>query len=668
MPLNGIRLVPRRDPVDELDLSSRKDVEPRWVNVSRSFETVQPRFPGKPGGARRRTSWILTFAAALVLALAAGVGPALADTVFSDGFESGDFAAWSLVATAGDGTAAVQSAIVKTGSLAAQLSESATAGSKAYVRRTFAAAQTDLTASGDFQVRVQGASGGNVPFFRFFDPASIRIVSLYRQNGTSGSIGLTYAGTHFTTTGTLPIGAWGTIALHVIIGGTASTVEVSLNGTLIYRSTSASLGTAGISTVQIGNDTAAQAFSIVADTINVQNAAAATPTAPVNTAPPTISGTPQVGQTLNASTGSWSGTQPIAYAYAWRRCDTSGGACVSIGATGASYTLAGADVGSTIRVVVTATNSVGPTSATSAATTVVQGAATPPANTSLPTISGTAQSGQTLGASPGAWSGTQPITFAYQWRRCDTSGASCGPIAGATGSSYTLVVADVGSTIRVAVTADNGVPPTATATSAATAVVQAAPVQTSLVALWHMDETSGTVMNDAVGSHTGTLHSVQLGLPGFSGTAYGFSGSGYVSVPTAPDLNPGSANITITIRLKTTSVPATPDWDLIRKGFYTTTGGEFKVEYQPSGQASCGFKGSVSYAEIITGPALNNGVWHTVQCVKTATAIRLVVDGQTFSKTANIGAISNTEQVPIGARPGSEFFRGSLDEASIQIG
>ena len=78
-----------------------------------------------------------------------------------------------------------------------------------------------------------------------------------------------------------------------------------------------------------------------------------------------------------------------------------------------------------------------------------------------------------------------------------------------------------------------------------------------LVALWKMDETSGTVMRDSVGSHTGTLHSVQLGVPGFKGTAYGFTGSSYVTVPSAGDLNPGSANISITVHLKATSAPAT---------------------------------------------------------------------------------------------------------------
>jgi hypothetical protein len=222
-----------------------------------------------------------------------------------------------------------------------------------------------------------------VPFFRFLDPSSARLVSVYRQNGTSGAIGVTYGGSYFTTSGPLPLSTWGTIALHVIPNGASSTVEIRLNGTLIYQTASASLGTAGVSTVQIGNDTSAQAFSLVADTINVQNAAPSTPSPPVNTAPPTISGTPQAGQTLTASAGNWTGAQPIAYAYQWQRCSTSGASCVAVsGATSSTYAVSSGDVGLTLRVVVTATNAAGAATATSQPTTVVQGASSAPANTS----------------------------------------------------------------------------------------------------------------------------------------------------------------------------------------------------------------------------------------------------------------------------------------------
>jgi hypothetical protein len=204
-----------------------------------------------------------------VIASLVGAASASADTVFSDGFESGDFSAWSQVQTNVDGTATVQSATVSTGSFAAQLSESSTAGSKAYARKTLASAQPDLSASGDFRVVAQGGTGQNVPFFRFLDPSSARVVSIYRQNGTFGRIYVNYGGAFFQTTGSIPLDTWGTIALHVIANGAASTVEARLNGTLIYQTTSANLGTAGVQTVQIGNDTGGQAFTILADTISV---------------------------------------------------------------------------------------------------------------------------------------------------------------------------------------------------------------------------------------------------------------------------------------------------------------------------------------------------------------------------------------------------------------
>jgi len=191
---------------------------------------------------------------------------------------------------------------------------------------------------------------------------------------------------------------------------------------------------------------------------------------------------------------------------------------------------------------------------------------------------------------------------------------------------------------------------------------------TGVRALWHMNETSGSTMVDSSGNgHNGSLSSVQLGVPGFSGTAYGFT-RGTVTVSSASDLNPGSQTMTATIHMKTTSAPATPDWDLFRKGQYTTAGGEWKMEYQPSGQASCGFKGSSAYSELIAGPSLKDGRWHAVSCRKTSSAIQLVVDGQTFSKSANIGTIANTAPVIMASYPGAEFFQGALDEASITFG
>lgn len=82
-------------------------------------------------------------------------------------------------------------------------------------------------------------------------------------------------------------------------------------------------------------------------------------------------------------------------------------------------------------------------------------AARPVSNTAPPSIAGSAREGQTLTAAPGSWTGTTPMSFAYQWRRCDGAGSSCADIAMASSTSYTLTPADDGATIVVRVTAAN---------------------------------------------------------------------------------------------------------------------------------------------------------------------------------------------------------------------
>jgi hypothetical protein len=195
-------------------------------------------------------------------------------------------------------------------------------------------------------------------------------------------------------------------------------------------------------------------------------------TPPSNTSPPTISGTARKGERLHADAGNWSGTQPIHFSYRWQRCSANGTGCSNIGgATNVDYTLAGADVGRTVRVVVTAKNSAGSSTAASSPSAVIADAQRP-ANTASPTISGPAQLGSTLTANPGSWTGPGPITFTFQWSRCDQFGDKCGFVGGATNQTYVLGQADVGHALRVRVQATNQFGRTF-ATSAPTAAVSA---------------------------------------------------------------------------------------------------------------------------------------------------------------------------------------------------
>jgi subtilisin family serine protease len=191
---------------------------------------------------------------------------------------------------------------------------------------------------------------------------------------------------------------------------------------------------------------------------------------PANTSLPSIIGTAKPGQTLTASPGSWSGS-PTSYSYAWERCDWTGASCASISeAASSTYLLGEADAGSTLRVIVTASNPSGhPQSATSAQTEVVR-SPKPPTGTAPPTVSGTAEQGQTLTEAHGSWT-DEPTSFSYQWLRCDASGGTCQAIEGASAQTYVPLAGDVGHTLRVQETAGNALGASSAEGSAATGVV-----------------------------------------------------------------------------------------------------------------------------------------------------------------------------------------------------
>ena len=221
--------------------------------------------------------------------------------------------------------------------------------------------------------------------------------------------------------------------------------------------------------------------------------------APVNLTPPTIAGEPRAGSPLTASEGSWENAS--SFAWQWLRCLEAKCQPIS-GATESSYTPVRADEGQQLRVDVTATGGGGQQVASSALTAGVKPGPPPtPTNTAVPTISGEARATEPLIGTAGNWAGG-PTAFEYQWLRCaSASGTGCAPISGATSLNYVPTREDVGSTLRLRVTATNGAGPTA-AESAPTKIVQPEVIKAVLSVTPGSPCTGYPVQMDSTGSKT----------------------------------------------------------------------------------------------------------------------------------------------------------------------
>ena len=191
---------------------------------------------------------------------------------------------------------------------------------------------------------------------------------------------------------------------------------------------------------------------------------------------PTISGTPQVEETLTADTSpvdDEDGLTNVSYRYQWIADGTD-----IEGATGSSYELTGSEQGQTIQVRVSFTDDADNAETLTSAGTVAVAAAPNREATGQPTISGTPQVEETLTADTSAISdedGLANVSYQYQWLRADAD------ITGQTNSTYRLVSADEGKTIKVRVTFRDDADNQETLTSAATAVVAARPAPAVLL-------------------------------------------------------------------------------------------------------------------------------------------------------------------------------------------
>ena len=143
--------------------------------------------------------------------------------------------------------------------------------------------------------------------------------------------------------------------------------------------------------------------------------------------------------------------------------------------------------------------------------------------------------------------------------------------------------------------------------------------------------------------------------------------------PNSASLNPGTANLRLTAHVKFTDLPTATgvgDYDLMRKGQAGTIGGEYKMEILGGGNAYCHFQGATGVIGKVSATGnLANGAWHTITCTKTATQVKVTVDGVTRAVSASVGSISNNKELVIGSQSGGgDWYKGAMDEVVIAVG
>ncbi len=219
---------------------------------------------------------------------------------------------------------------------------------------------------------------------------------------------------------------------------------------------------------------------------------------------PVVTGTAAVGQTLTVATGTWS-PAGVALSTQWKV----DGVAVS-GATSSTFTLRAADLGKPVTVSVTGTlDGLTTVVKTSAPLTVAAGTLT----TTVPTIEGTAQVGQTLTATAAAW-GPAPVSVTYEWLRNGS------PIATATGATYVVSASDLGTVLSVKATGIKAGYATTSTTSSGTAAVTAAPATTVAVYRFYSPSTGAHFFTNSTSERDQVIANYPRSVWTYEGVAY----------------------------------------------------------------------------------------------------------------------------------------------------
>ena len=228
-----------------------------------------------------------------------------------------------------------------------------------------------------FKPNVVSGNGGLVGWGDYFSSRRVNALRLYEN---SGGFRHYWWGADLDCTGAqcpISTGTW----YHVASTWDGTTRKLFVNGVL-KRSDTPGANNATAANFHIGKTCCSEFFNGLIDDVAIYTralsagevaelATSSIPT-PTNSAVPAVSGIARTGETLDASTGSWTGS-PSSYTYQWKRANTADGTYSNISSeTSNRYILTDDDIGSYIKVSVVAVNGAGVSSAAlSAATSIV---------------------------------------------------------------------------------------------------------------------------------------------------------------------------------------------------------------------------------------------------------------------------------------------------------
>lgn len=203
-----------------------------------------------------------------------------------------------------------------------------------------------------------------------------------------------------------------------------------------------------------------------------------------------------------------------------------------------------------------------------------------------------------------------------------------------------------------------------------------------VIADWRMDEAAGaTVLVDSgpngLDGRIGT--SVQAGAAGGTPAAHRFSVVAPDTSPLDPErldvvahddrLNPGAADVALSVRLRTTS----PQGNVVQKGQSSSTGGFVKIDMD-DGRIACLFKGSEGAVHVRSPFSIADGAWHDVRCVRTRDEVVLSIDGLLADRRRGpSGVVANSWPLTIAGKSrcnqgsvGCDYFSGDIDRVLFE--